>query len=147
MRWSSPCALHVGLQVFLFLLVAMTFIGAMEELRVFAALRAALLERQFSLGRTFWITGALPPPIAVFFALLVPPCSVARAPCLFPTSMHHRGQYKAKSEVWSACGILAGLQEPFAPVPTSMRSSQRHARRCFAASMDPCVLEPACGQH
>ena len=44
-------------EVFLFLLVAMTFIGCMEDLGVFAAAREALLERQYSLQRTFWITG------------------------------------------------------------------------------------------
>ena len=49
-------------EVFLFLLVAMTFIGTMEDLGIFAAAREALLERQCSLSRTFWITGARPPP-------------------------------------------------------------------------------------
>ena len=50
-------------EVFLFLLVAMTYIGTLEDLGVFAAAREALLERQFDLNSTFWITGAHPPPL------------------------------------------------------------------------------------
>lgn len=43
--------------MFLFLLCTMTFIEALKELRVFAALRGYLMERQYSFRRTFWITG------------------------------------------------------------------------------------------
>ncbi len=46
-------------ELFLFLLVAMTFVNTMEERNVFEALRAWLLRRRLSLRAVFWITGAL----------------------------------------------------------------------------------------
>lgn len=59
-------AIHAGMrpsgalsQVFLFLLVAMTYISTMEELNVFQVLRAYLVDKQFSYRMMFWITGGL----------------------------------------------------------------------------------------
>jgi len=46
-------------ELLLFLLAAMTFINAMEERKVFDALRAWLVSRGFSLKAIFWITGLL----------------------------------------------------------------------------------------
>ncbi|EPC01570.1 sodium:proton antiporter [Litchfieldella anticariensis FP35 = DSM 16096] len=46
-------------ELMLFLLVAMTYINAMDERRVFDALRAWMLERGFSYRSLFWITGSL----------------------------------------------------------------------------------------
>lgn len=46
-------------ELFLFLLVAMTYINAMEERRVFEALRAWLIRKGFSYRKLFWITGIL----------------------------------------------------------------------------------------
>lgn len=46
-------------ELFLFLLVAMTYINAMEERRVFEVLRVKLVNAGFSLRKLFWITGAL----------------------------------------------------------------------------------------
>ena len=43
----------------LFLLAAMTFVNTLEERQVFAALRDALVERQFSFRALFWLTGAI----------------------------------------------------------------------------------------
>ncbi len=43
--------------LFLFLLVAMTYINAMTERNVFEALRAWLIQKQFSYKQLFWITG------------------------------------------------------------------------------------------
>lgn len=43
--------------LFLFLLVAMTYINAMTERNLFAALRSWLLRRGFSYRQLFWITG------------------------------------------------------------------------------------------
>jgi Na+/H+ antiporter NhaD/arsenite permease-like protein len=43
--------------LFLFLLVAMTYINAMTERNVFEAMRAWLIRRQFSYRKLFWITG------------------------------------------------------------------------------------------
>lgn len=45
--------------LFLFLLVAMTYINAMAERNVFEALRAWLVSRSFSYRQLFWITGIL----------------------------------------------------------------------------------------
>ena len=46
-------------ELFLFLLVAMTYINAMEERQVFEALRVRLVCSGFSLRKLFWITGVL----------------------------------------------------------------------------------------
>ncbi len=46
-------------ELFLFLLAAMTFINTMEERGVFDVLRVWLVTREFSLRKIFWITGAL----------------------------------------------------------------------------------------
>ena len=46
-------------ELMLFLLVAMTYINAMDERNVFAALRTWLIEKGFSLRALFWITGLL----------------------------------------------------------------------------------------
>ncbi len=46
-------------ELFLFLLVAMTYINAMEERLVFEALRAWLIRKGFSYRQLFWLTGLL----------------------------------------------------------------------------------------
>lgn len=46
-------------ELFLFLLVAMTYINAMDDRNVFQALRSWLVSRGFSLRVVFWITGLL----------------------------------------------------------------------------------------
>ncbi len=46
-------------ELFLFLLVAMTYINAMEERRVFETLRAKLVSSGMSYRKLFWITGFL----------------------------------------------------------------------------------------
>ncbi|MGB5202010.1 MAG: sodium:proton antiporter NhaD [Sedimenticolaceae bacterium] len=46
-------------ELMLFLLVAMTYINAMEERQVFEALRSRLVSSGFSFRSLFWITGAL----------------------------------------------------------------------------------------
>ena len=46
-------------ELFLFLLVAMTYINTMEERNVFQVLRCYLVSRGFSLRLIFWITGGL----------------------------------------------------------------------------------------
>ncbi len=46
-------------ELFLFLLVAMTYINAMEERRVFGALKSWLISKGFTLRQLFWITGIL----------------------------------------------------------------------------------------
>lgn len=46
-------------ELMLFLLVAMTYINAMEERKVFDALRAWMIQRGFSYNSLFWISGFL----------------------------------------------------------------------------------------
>jgi Na+/H+ antiporter NhaD/arsenite permease-like protein len=46
-------------EIFLFLIVAMTFVNTLEERGVFYALRVWLLNRGLSLRALFWVTGAL----------------------------------------------------------------------------------------
>lgn len=46
-------------ELFFFLLVAMTYINAMEERGVFAALRSWLVRKGFSYRQIFWLTGVL----------------------------------------------------------------------------------------
>lgn len=46
-------------ELFLFLLAAMTFINTMEERGIFNVLRAWLVNQGFSLRQIFWITGAI----------------------------------------------------------------------------------------
>jgi Na+/H+ antiporter NhaD/arsenite permease-like protein len=46
-------------ELFLFLLAAMTFINTMDERNVFAALRGWLVSKGFSLYTIFWLTGVL----------------------------------------------------------------------------------------
>ncbi|WP_280545921.1 MULTISPECIES: sodium:proton antiporter NhaD [unclassified Halomonas] len=46
-------------ELLLFLLVAMTYINAMEERRVFDALRAWMVRKGFSYRQLFWLTGGL----------------------------------------------------------------------------------------
>jgi Na+/H+ antiporter NhaD/arsenite permease-like protein len=46
-------------ELFLFLLAAMTYINTMDERGVFDVLRSWLLKQRFSLRKLFWVTGAL----------------------------------------------------------------------------------------
>jgi Na+/H+ antiporter NhaD/arsenite permease-like protein len=46
-------------ELLLFLIVAMTYVNAMEERRVFSALRCWLVKKHFSYRQLFWITGFL----------------------------------------------------------------------------------------
>jgi len=46
-------------ELFLFLLVAMTYVNAMSERRVFSTLRSWLVGRRFSYRNLFWITGVI----------------------------------------------------------------------------------------
>lgn len=46
-------------ELMLFLLVAMTYINALEERRLFDALRAWMIQKGFSYKNLFWITGFL----------------------------------------------------------------------------------------
>ncbi|HVH82328.1 MAG TPA: sodium:proton antiporter NhaD [Stellaceae bacterium] len=58
----EPALRHVFLEyaeLLLFLLVAMTYVNALEERRLFDALRARLVQARLSYRALFWVTGAL----------------------------------------------------------------------------------------
>ena len=69
-------------ELFLFLLVAMTYVNAMSERNIFEALRARLINQQYGYRRLFWTTGVitffLSPIIDNLTAALVM-CAVALA--------------------------------------------------------------------
>ena len=46
-------------ELFLFVLVAMTFVSLMEERKVFDSLRSALVRRRLTLRQIFWLTGVM----------------------------------------------------------------------------------------
>ena len=46
-------------ELFLFVMVAMTFVSLMEERKLFDAMRSWLIRRQLSLRAIFWITGIM----------------------------------------------------------------------------------------
>ncbi|MDH3442023.1 MAG: sodium:proton antiporter NhaD, partial [Gammaproteobacteria bacterium] len=52
-------ALLEFVELFLFLLAAMTYINTMDERGVFDVLRSWLLKQQFSLRKLFWVTGGI----------------------------------------------------------------------------------------
>ncbi len=76
---------HVLLEyadLLLFLLVAMTYVNALEERRVFDALRCWLVRAGFSFRRLFWLTGGLAfvlSPIADNLTTALVMCTVAMA--------------------------------------------------------------------
>jgi len=54
-------------ELFMFLLVAMTYVNALEERLVFKALRAWLIRQKFSYRQLFWVTGILAFFMSPFF--------------------------------------------------------------------------------
>ncbi|ALA24391.1 Na+/H+ antiporter, NhaD family [Piscirickettsia salmonis] len=69
-------------ELFLFLLVAMTYVNAMEERNVFEALRVWLTQRGFTYRQLFWITGILAffiSPIADNLTTALVMCAVVMA--------------------------------------------------------------------
>lgn len=60
--YAATAFRHVFLEfaeLFFFLIVAMSYVAAMQERNVFEALRAALVSRGFSYRQLFWLTGTL----------------------------------------------------------------------------------------
>ena len=61
-------------ELFLFLLAAMTYINAMEERNTFLALRSWMVTKGFTLRQIFWMTGLLAFFISPVADNLTPPC-------------------------------------------------------------------------
>ncbi len=69
-------------ELMLFLLVAMTYVNAMEERRIFTYLRVWLVRKQFSLRGIFWLTGLISfclSPIADNLTTALVMCAVVMA--------------------------------------------------------------------
>ena len=69
-------------ELFIFLLVAMTYVNALEKRNVFAALRGWLISKNFSFRQIFWITGVfafLLSPIADNLTTALVMCAVVMA--------------------------------------------------------------------
>jgi len=105
-------------ELFFFLLVAMTYINAMEERLVFQALRAKLITAGLSFRQLFWITGALAfviSPVADNLTTALLMCAVVMA----------LGKGKPKFVTLACINIVVGANaggafSPFGDITTLM---------------------------
>ncbi|MBA3007915.1 MAG: sodium:proton antiporter NhaD [Proteobacteria bacterium] len=105
-------------ELFLFLLVAMTYINAMEERQVFEALRARLVSAGFSYRKLFWITGLL----AFFISPVADNLTTALLMCAVVMAI---GKDNAKFVMLSCINIVVGANaggafSPFGDITTLM---------------------------
>jgi len=105
-------------ELFLFLLVAMTYINAMEERLVFEALRARLVCAGFSFRKLFWITGLL----AFFISPVADNLTTALLMCAVVMAI---GKDNAKFVMLSCINIVVGANaggafSPFGDITTLM---------------------------
>lgn len=105
-------------ELFLFLLVAMTYINAMEERRVFEALRVKLVCAGYSFRKLFWITGAL----AFFISPVADNLTTALLMCAVVMAI---GKDNAKFVGLSCINIVVGANaggafSPFGDITTLM---------------------------
>ena len=105
-------------ELFLFLLVAMTYVNALEERRVFAALRAWLVRSGFSYRKLFWLTGGL----AFFLSPVADNLTTALVMCAVAISM---GVAAPRFVVLSCINIVVaanagGAFSPFGDITTLM---------------------------
>jgi len=111
--------------LFLFLLVAMTYINAMTERNVFEALRSWLVSRGFSYRKLFWITG-----IIAFF--LSPIADNLTTALLMGAVVLSVGSDNAKFVAVSSINIVVaanagGAFSPFGDITTLMVWQSGHA--------------------
>ncbi len=105
-------------ELMLFLLVAMTYINAMEERNVFQALRGWLINTGFGYRQLFWITGAL----AFFISPIADNLTTALLMCAVVMAV---GGDQAKFVLLSAINIVVaanagGAFSPFGDITTLM---------------------------
>ncbi len=105
-------------ELLLFLLVAMTYVNAMEERQVFEALRSWLVKKQFSYRKLFWITGI----IAFFLSPVADNLTTALIMCAVVMAV---GQEKPKFVAVSCINIVVaanagGAFSPFGDITTLM---------------------------
>lgn len=105
-------------ELLLFLLVAMTYVNAMEERQVFQALRSWLLKKQFSYRKLFWITGIL----AFFISPVADNLTTALVMCAVVMAVgHDRPKFVALSCINIVVAANAGgAFSPFGDITTLM---------------------------
>ena len=133
-------------EVFLFLLVAMIFIGTLEDLGVFAAAREVLLERQLDLSTTFWITGAHPsfPPLPPLLHLTTNHWSIPTWP---PKAIpHHHGQPLYTSRLTPRSFEFRVGAVPSLRCYSHYRKSLRGVGGAARNTIDGALHFPLCGQ-
>ena len=116
-------------ELFLFLLVAMTYINAMGERRVFMALRSWMVHKGFSLKQLFWLTGVLAffiSPIADNLTTALLMCAVIMAvDCTKDASGKTTGCVHPKFVLMACINIVVaanagGAFSPFGDITTLM---------------------------
>ncbi len=116
-------------ELFLFLLVAMTYINAMGERRVFMALRSWMVQKGFSLKQLFWLTGVLAffiSPIADNLTTALLMCAVIMAvDCTKDDSGQTTGCVHPKFVLMACINIVVaanagGAFSPFGDITTLM---------------------------
>ena len=105
-------------ELFLFLLVAMTYINAMEERQIFEALRVRLVCAGFSFRKLFWITGLL----AFFISPVADNLTTALLMCAVVMAI---GKDNAKFVTLACINIVVGANaggafSPFGDITTLM---------------------------
>jgi NhaD family Na+/H+ antiporter len=105
-------------ELFLFLLVAMTYINSMDERLVFEALRSALVRSGFSFKKLFWLTGAL----AFFISPVADNLTTALLMCAVILSV---GRGNAKFISLACINVVVGANaggafSPFGDITTLM---------------------------
>ena len=116
-------------ELFLFLLVAMTYINTMGERRVFMALRSWMVQKGFTLKQLFWLTGVLAffiSPIADNLTTALLMCAVIMA--VDCGSKEVEGGYSCNHPQFVALGCInivvaanaGGAFSPFGDITTLM---------------------------
>ena len=134
-------------ELFLFLLVAMTYINAMQERQVFDCLKAWLVQKGFSYRKLFWITGI----IAFFLSPIADNLTTALLMCAVVMAV---GSDSPKFVGVSCVNIVVaanagGAFSPFGDITTADGVATRHHRFpdvfCFVCSVGGGVCHP--GRH
>lgn len=105
-------------ELFLFLLVAMTYVNAMSERNIFEALRTWLVSRGYSYRKLFWITGVL----SFFLSPIIDNLTTALVMCAVVMAV---GRDNPKFVSLSCVGIVVaanagGAFSPFGDITTLM---------------------------
>ncbi len=111
-------------ELFLFLLVAMTYVNAMQEREVFNALRCWLIRKNFSFRKLFWITGIL----SFFISPIADNLTTALLMCAVVLAM---GGKNSKFISLSCINIViaanaGGASSPFGDITTLMVWQKGH---------------------